>query len=153
MNRAGTPRCCDAHRLGDIAPERRGGFRGPRRLGDRRRHVSLTDFLKAAAAEFPCRRVPREEHHGGFRAKRGEQGADRVGMPRAAGDERDAGFTGEPSPRVRHVHGRRLVPHVHQVELGLERRIEQRHDVIAGEREDVTAAEPLERARDDVRAS
>jgi acyl-CoA thioesterase FadM len=42
-------------------------------------------------------------------------------MAGAAGDERDAHLAGEPSPGVGHVHRRRLVAHVNQVQPGVER--------------------------------
>ncbi len=143
----------DADRFADITAERRGGRRGERRLGDRRRHVGLADFLEAAAAELPGRRVTRQQHHRQFRAERRVERADRVGMARPAGDHRDAGLAGEPSPRVRHVHGGRLVAHVNEIELRLDRGIEHRHDVIAREREHALRTEPRERARHDVGAA
>ena len=58
---------------------------------------------------------------------------------------------GQARPGVRHVHGRRLVAHVHQPRAGAESRIEERHDVIAGQREDRAQTRAIERARQDVR--
>jgi hypothetical protein len=78
---------------------------------------------------------------------------DRVGGAGTAGHHGDAGFAGQPAPGVGHVHGGGFVAHVHEIEPGLQRRVEQRHDVVAGEREHVLAAEALERARDNIRAS
>ena len=65
----------------------------------------------------------------------------------------NARLAGETSPCVRHMHRRCFVAHMHEVELGLERRIEDRHDVIAREREHMLAAQPSERLRNDVGAS
>ena len=46
-----------------------------------------------------------------------------------------ARLTGEATMRVGHVDRSRLVPHVHQVEIDVERGVEDRHDVIARKRE------------------
>ncbi len=129
------------------------GARRPGRLGDRRRHLGLADFLEAAAPELPGRGVAGQQHHRRFRAERGEQRADRIGVAGPAGDERDAGLAGEPAPRISHVDRSRLVAHMHEIEIGLERGIEDRHDVIAGKREHTPAAEASERLRNDVGAS
>ena len=74
-------------------------------------------------------------------------------MAGPAGHQRDAGLAGQPAVGVRHVHGGGLVAHVHEIELGLERGVEDRHDVVAGQREHALAAEPLERAGDDIGAA
>ena len=151
MHRPRPPRRRDADRLGDVAAERDGVLRGPRRLGDRSRHLGLPQFLKSAAAQFPRRGMSRQQHHRRFRAERREQRADRVGVARAAGDQRDAGLAGEASVRVGHVDCGRLMAHMHEIEACLDRRVEDRHDVVAGQREHAAAAEPRERARNDIR--
>ena len=97
--------------------------------------------------------MARQQDNRRFGGERREQRAHRVGVAGPAGDHGDAGLAGEPPPGVRHVHGRRLVAHVHEVELRLQRRIEQRHDVVAGQREHVPAAETLERTGNDVGTS
>jgi len=51
------------------------------------------------------------------------------------------------------VDRRRLVAHMHQIEVRLERSIEDRHDVIARESKHALAAEASERLSDDVGAS
>ena len=140
-------------RLADVAAERCGRARRPRRLGHRRRHVGLAKLLEAAAAELPGRGVTRQQHHRRFRAERGEQRADRVGVARAAGHQRDAGLAGQAAVGVGHVDGGGLVADVDEIEIGVERRIEDRHDVVAGEREHAAAAEPLERSGHDVGAA
>ena len=153
MHRPRPTRGRDADRLADIAPERgcrRGGERG---LAHGCCHVGLADFLKSAAAELPCRRMAGEQHHRRLRAERRVKRADRVGVARPARHHRDAGLAGEPPPRVRHVHGRRLMAHMHEIELRLDRGIEDRHDVVAGEREHAVAAEPRQRTRHDVGAA
>ena len=63
------------------------------------------------------------------------------------------GFAGEAAVRVGHVHGGRLVAHVDEIEAGIERGVEDRHDVIAGQREHAPAAEALQRSGDDVGAA
>ena len=97
--------------------------------------------------------MAREQHHRRLRAERRVERADRIGVTGPAGDHRDAGLAGQASPGVRHVHGGRLVAHMHEIEPGLERGVEDRHDVVAGEREHVAAAEPLERTGNDVGAA
>ena len=74
-------------------------------------------------------------------------------MARPAGDECDAGFAGQPAMRVGHVHGGGFMADVNQVEAGIERGIEDRHDVVAGQREDAPAAKTLQRTSDDVGAA
>jgi hypothetical protein len=53
-------------------------------------------------------------------------------VARPTGNQRDARFAGEPPPRVGHVHRGRLVPHVDERELGVERGVEHRHHVVTG---------------------
>ena len=48
----------------------------------------------------------------------------------------DARFSRDASIGVRHMHGRAFMPDVQQIELTVDRGIEQRHDVVAGQRED-----------------
>jgi hypothetical protein len=43
-----------------------------------------------------------------------------------AGDERDPRLAGEPSPRIGHVDRSRLVAHMHEIEIRLERSIKDR---------------------------
>jgi hypothetical protein len=71
----------------------------------------------------------------------------------ATGDERNAGLPGEPAVGIGHVHGGGLVAHVNEVEANLERGVENRHDMVAGEREHAAAAEALERSGNDVGAA
>ena len=74
-------------------------------------------------------------------------------MTGAAGDERDSGFAGQPAVGVGHVDGCGFVADVDQIEIGIEGGVEDRHDVIAGQREHAAAAETLERPGDDVGAA
>ena len=94
-----------------------------------------------------------QQHHRRFRAERGEQRADGIGVAGPAGHERDAGFAGQPPVRVGHVDGGGLVADVDEIEAGVERGVEDRHDVVAGEREHALAAEALERLGYDVGAA
>jgi hypothetical protein len=68
--------------------------------------------------------VSRQQDHRRFRAKCREQRADRVGMSRPAGHERNAGLAGQTPMRVCHVHGRGLVAHMHEIEARFDRRVE-----------------------------
>ena len=74
-------------------------------------------------------------------------------MPGAAGDHRDPRLARQPSPGIRHVHGCRLVARMHQPLPRIDRRVEQRHDVVAGEREDRVVSGAFQRAHDDVGAA
>ena len=94
-----------------------------------------------------------QQHHRRFCAERGEQRADGVGVAGTAGDQRDAGFAGEPAVGVGHVDGGGLMADMNEIELGVERRVEDRHDVVAGQREHAAAAEALQRSGDDVGAA
>ena len=153
MHRSRPPCGRDADGLGDVMAERFGRRCRPRRLGDGLGHVGLAQLLEAAAAELPGRGVAGQQHHRQFRAERGEQRADRVGVSRPAGDQCDAGLSGEAAVGVRHVHRSGLVAHMDEVEAGIEGGVEDRHDVIAGQREDAARAEPAQRLGDDVGAS
>jgi hypothetical protein len=61
-------------------------------------------------------------------------------VTRPAGDERHADLAGEPRPRVGHVHGRGLMAYMDQLDAGAECGVEDRHHVVAGEREDALHA-------------
>jgi hypothetical protein len=54
---------------------------------------------------------------------------------------------------VRHVDGGGLVADMDKIEAGIEGGVEDRHDVVAGQREDAARAEPAERLGDNVGAS
>jgi hypothetical protein len=94
-----------------------------------------------------------QKHHRRLRAERGEKGADCVGVAGAARDERDAGFAGQSAVGVGHVDGCGLVADMDEIEIGVERRVEDRHDVVAGQREHAVAAETLQRSGNDVGAA
>jgi hypothetical protein len=71
----------------------------------------------------------------------------------SAGDQGNAGFAGQAAMGVGHVHGGGFVPHVNEVDARIQRGIEDRHDVVAGQREDTSAAETAKRTSDDVGAA
>ena len=153
MDRSAPARRGDADRLADVAAERFGRARRPRCLGHRLGHVGLAKLLEAAAAELPGRGVAGQQHHRRFRPERREQRADGIGVAGPAGDERNAGLAGQPAVRVGHVDGGGLVADVDEIEAGVERGVEDRHDVVAGEGEHALAAEALERLGYDVGAA
>ena len=97
--------------------------------------------------------MPRQQHHRRLGAERGEESTDRVGMAWPAGDQGDTSVAGQTSPRIRHVDRSRFVAHMHEVEIRLERGIEDRHDVIAREGKHLPAAEATERTSDNIRSS
>src|SRR5215470_8108215 len=77
----------------------------------------------------------------------------RIGVSGAATHESDAALAGEPAPGIGHMHGGGLVPDVHQAQARPERGVKNRHDMVAGEREDAGAARALEGANDDIGAA
>ena len=74
-------------------------------------------------------------------------------MTGSAGDQGNTGFAGEAAVGVGHVHGGGFVADVNEVDAGIQRGVEDRHDVIAGQREDASAAEAAKRTSDDVGAA
>jgi hypothetical protein len=153
MHGPGTSRPRDAHGARNVATDF-GGIRArPRRLDDWRRHVRLPHLLECAAAQLIVRRWTGDEHDGRFGHQRRVERRHRVCVAGAAGDERDADFALDPRPGVGHVHGGRLVPRVQQSKTGVERRVEHRHDVVAGQREHVTHAAGDERTDQGVGAA
>ena len=153
MHRARPAGTRDPDRLRHLDAEGRHRCRGPRRLRHRRRHLGLAQFLKAAAPKLVGLGVARQQHQRRFLALRRHQCGGGVGMTRTAGDHGDARLAGQPSPGVGHVHRRGLMPRVHQPLPRIDRRVEQRHDVVAGQREDRVVAGAFQRAHDDVGAA
>ena len=66
-------------------------------------------------------------------------------MPRTTGHERDADLTGDARVSIGHVHGAGLVAGVDQLDLRVERGVEDRHDVVARQCEDAARAGSLQR--------
>src|ERR1700688_3679913 len=54
---------------------------------------------------------------------------------------------------IGHVHGGGFVAHVNEVDVRIQRGVEDRHDVVAGQREDAPAADAAKRTSDDVGAA
>ena len=94
-----------------------------------------------------------QQHDRQFLAERGHQPGGGVGVAGAAGDHGDAGLAGQPAPGVGGVHRGGLLPGVHEVDRGADRGVEQRHDVVAGQREDRVVSGAFEGAHDDVGAA
>ena len=65
-------------------------------------------------------------------------------MAGATGDQRNAGPAGEPRIGIGHVDAGRFMARMDQLDAGVEQGIEQRHDVIAGQRKDVFDASALQ---------
>ena len=74
-------------------------------------------------------------------------------MTGSAGDQGNTGFAGQAAMGVGHVHGGGFVPHVNEVDARIQRGIENRHDVVPGQREDASAAETAKGTSDDVGAA
>jgi len=97
--------------------------------------------------------MPGQQHQGRLGHQRGVERRDRVGVARAAGDQRDADFAGDARMGVGHVHCRGFVTRVDESDAGVEGGVEHRHDVIAREREDARDAGGLERVEQGVAAT
>ena len=69
MHRARAAGAGDPERLRDVDAQRLGGRRGPRRLGNRRRHLGLAQLLKAAAPDLARLGVAREQDQRRFLAR------------------------------------------------------------------------------------
>ena len=143
----------DTDRLADIAAEGFDAAGRPGRLRHRLGHLGLAQFLKSAAPDLPGRGVSRQKNHRRFRGQRGVQGSDRIGMTGSAGDQGNAGFAGQAAMSIGHVHGGGFVPHVNEVDAHIQGGVEDRHDVVAGQREDAPAADTAKRTSDDVGAA
>ncbi len=122
---------------------------GPRFLGHGCGDIGLLHFLERAAVPVRARRVAGKQHH----RRLGKARRHGVGVPGTAGHERDAGLAGDPRVRIRHVHGRGFVTHVDEIDARVERRIEDRHDVVARQREDALHAGEREGRDERVRAA
>src|SRR5262249_47213088 len=122
-------------------------------LGDRPHHFGLTKLLKRTAAELLGARMARQEQHRRLGRKRRIQGGGSIGMTRTAGDERDAHLTGDPRVSVGHVHARRFVAAVNELDARLGERIVDGHDVIARHGKHAVDADLLEGPSENVGAA
>ena len=100
----------------------------------------LVHLLERPQPELRTRGVSGEQQHRRLRHGGRVERRHCVGMSGTASNERHPDFAGETGPRVRHVHGRRFVSRMEQLETCIERRIEDRHDVIARKREQASNA-------------
>ena len=131
----------DTEGAGDVVSEPRGTTGSPRGLGDVSGHVGLGHLLEPAASEVGEWGVPAEQDDRRFGGHRHVQRRERVGEARPGGDEGHSRLRCQPAPRVGGVHRCRLVPEVDQVRPGVQGRVEYRHDLVAGQREDTSDAE------------
>ena len=152
VNRPGPARGGDPDRPGDVARHLAGAGARPRGFAHRCGDVGLAHFLEGAASDLVVRRVARKQNDRRLGHLRGIERRHCVGVAGAAGDEGDADSTGDARPRVRHVHGARLMARVQEVDSRVEHRIEHRHHVVAGEREDALDPGDAQRSNQGVRA-
>ncbi len=150
MDRPGAARGRDLDGQGDVVADLGGGFRHPGGFRHCRRHLRLRQFLETAATEFRRRRVAGNQHHGHFRSLRGAEGRDRVGVPGSAGDHGETDLAREFGPGAGHQYGRTFLAHMGQVDLGADRGVENLHDVVAGERENLVHSGAVKRLGEDV---
>ena len=149
---AGPPAPRQLERGGDVLAEPTRVLGHPRGLRHRRGHRSLVHLLEPAAPELTQRGVAAQQHQRRLGHQRGVERGDRVAVAGPGSDEGHRGLVGEAAPRVRHVHGRRLVARVQDGEPAAEGGVVEREDVVAGEREEVADASRLERLHHQVRA-
>ncbi len=128
----------NAKGAGKVFRQRGRGLSRPRRLGHRRSHLRLSHFLECTQPKLAQRRVTGEQNHRHFPALGGIQSADRIGMPRSTGHQRDADFAAHARPGVGHVNRRALLANVNEFDFVfvIYGGIENRHDVISGQGED-----------------
>ena len=153
MNGPAPPGEGDTERLADVPAKRSGVAGRPRRFRHRLGHLGLAQFLKSAASQLPGRGVPRQQNHRRFRRQRRVQSADRIGVTGSAGNQGDTDFSGQAAMGIGHVHGGGLMADVNEVDAGVERGVEDRHDVVAGQREHAPAAKAVKRASNNVGAA
>jgi hypothetical protein len=115
--------------------------------------AEVAQFLEPAAAELRRLGMAGQQHHRRFLPERGHQPGGGIGMAGATGDHGDARLAGQPPPGVGGMHRGRLLPRMHQVDRGADRSVEQRHDVVAGKREDRIVSGAFQGAHDDVGAA
>ena len=136
MHRPRTSRPCDVQRSANVVVQTVRALRGPRRLGHIARHLRLRHLLKRPSVRVRQRRAAAQERQRRIRHRCRVQRRQGVGEPGARRDQSDARPTREPSPRIRHMHRRRFLPHVQQLDLRIQAGVEHRHDLIARERKD-----------------
>ena len=117
---------------------------GERGLGDGREQRRMVYFLQAARTPAVVRRASGEQHDRRCVEPGGRDRADRVRDARARGHHGQPGRPGQPCGRLGREHCGLLVPHVYQAQrrVGLDRRVVEREDVPAGQREQRPHAMP-----------
>ena len=153
MHRAGPAGRGDADGLGEVHPDRCGIRRHPGRFGNGCGHLRLAQFLEAAASELIGLGMTRQQNERGFLTLCREQRADGVGVAGSAGDPGDAGLAGQAAEGVGHVNRCGFMTDMQQLQLRIDRGIEQRHDVVAGQREDRGVTGLFQGAHNDVGAA
>ena len=120
---------------------------GPGALGDGSEQRRMVHLLQAARAPAVVGCAPGQHHHRRAVEPRGGHRADRVGHAGPGGDRGQSRPPSQPRGRLRGEDGGLLVPHVHQSQQGsgpfdFDRRVVEREDVPAGQREQDRYAVP-----------
>ena len=124
--------------------------RQPRALRHRPRDADLIDLLHCAAVVVPQiggARDIEDRALGGHCVDQARQGV-RVAR---RGDGDDAQFAGDARPHLRHMNGGLLVAAIHEAESLVVQRVQQREDMVAGEREYRVHALRPQRPRNNLR--
>ena len=95
--------------------------------------------------------MPRQEYHRRFGSKRSKKAGGPIRVSLAAVDERDPRLPSEAPVSVGHVHARRFMACMDNLDVGIEQRVIDGHNVIARDPEDAANALALERAGHDAR--
>ena len=140
VNRPRPSRGGQRERARDVVAHARRIVHGPRGLRHRPRGGHLVDFLEGAAPALRAGAGAGEQDDRRLGHARTVERRQRVEMPGAGGDQRDTRLLGEPPPRVRHVDGRGLVARVDERDAAADRRIEDREDLVARQREEMADA-------------
>ena len=112
-----------------------GGHVGP--LGRGRRHGRLVQLLEGPHAGLRERAVTADHHQGRLGRTGHEEAGDAVAVSGPCGEQGHPGLAGETAPAVGHVHGRRLVAGVDELEAAADAGVEERQVLVAGEGEEM----------------
>ncbi len=141
MDRPRTARGGQAQCLVDRCSQRIGVRNAHRPLGDRLAEAHLVHFLKGALAVAADRAVAAQQQQGRVRSARGQQGPHSIAQPCPRCHQRHTNAAGQLRVAFGHIDRCRLVAGVIEANACLQAGIEQRHDLVTRQGEDI--AHPL----------
>ncbi|MNL14439.1 hypothetical protein D3C87_1353760 [compost metagenome] len=114
------------------------------RLGD----LCLRQFLKSAHAVGLQRRIARQQQHGALGHPRRIERRQAIRQTRRRRQKRHADLTCDLGPGIGHVDGGGLMTHMDDADTGIDARVIDRHDLVAGKTENGLHAGIGQRLRD-----